>query len=312
MGLLCPGPIGDTVHTRPYALELLIRVPRPRSKRAICEARGHSRFRPDERAERLGAHRRKAVTNRRHLSLGSDEGCPVVSALACRIRQVTIRAFPAGAAYTADRAAALAGIPLSTLHYWARKEIWIPSVSSTTVKRWSYSDLLALRLINWLRRDKPDLKLPKTSMAKIRGALAAVERLGDRLREHSVKVWVDPKGGLVVKAEDEVFVPLRRGLAQALTHLEGLDLVEAWQGENGVVGPHLFEPRSTLRIIPGKLSGEPHVVDTRIPTTMLSSLRTRGLEVDAIIELYPRLTHQNVEEAIALEVQLDRNLRAAA
>ncbi len=236
----------------------------------------------------------------------------MVSALACRIRQVTIRAFPAGAAYTADRAAALAGIPLSTLHYWARKEIWIPSVSSTTVKRWSYSDLLALRLINWLRRDKPDLKLPKTSMAKIRGALAAVERLGDRLREHSVKVWVDPKGGLVVKAEDEVFVPLRRGLAQALTHLEGLDLVEAWQGENGVVGPHLFEPRSTLRIIPGKLSGEPHVVDTRIPTTMLSSLRTRGLEVDAIIELYPRLTHQNVEEAIALEVQLDRNLRAAA
>src|SRR5207245_660350 len=110
----------------------------------------------------------------------------------------------------------------------------------------------------------------------------------------------------------EVFVPLSRGLAQVLVHLEGLDLVQAWRGGNGVIGPHLFEPRPTLRIIPGKLSGEPHVVDTRIPTKMLASLRTRGLEIEAIIDLYPRLTRQNVEEAIALEVQLERNLRAAA
>jgi uncharacterized protein (DUF433 family) len=45
---------------------------------------------------------------------------------------------------------------------------------------------------------------------------------------------------------------------------------------------------------------------------MLSTLRTRGLEVPAIIELYPRLTQENVEEAIALEGQLERNLRAVA
>lgn len=225
---------------------------------------------------------------------------------------MTFKEFPAGAAYTADRAAALAGIPLSTLHYWSRSGIWVPSVSTIKVKRWSYSDLLALRLIDWLRRDKPDLKLPKTSMAKIRGALAVVERLGDKLRTHSVKVWVDPNGSLVIDAEGEVFVPLSRGLAQMLAHREGLDLVDVWQGSRGVVGPHLFEPGPTLRIIPGKLSGEPHVVDTRIPTKMLSSLRVRGLEVGAIIELYPRLTRQNVDEAIALEVQLERNLRAAA
>jgi uncharacterized protein (DUF433 family)/DNA-binding transcriptional MerR regulator len=225
---------------------------------------------------------------------------------------VTRNELPSGAAYTADRAAALAGVPLSTLHYWSRSGIWVPSVSSTRVKRWSYSDLLALRLIDWLRRDKPDLKLPKTSMAKIRSALAAVEKLGDRLRQHHVRVWVEPVGGLVVDVEGEVFVPLSRGLAQGLAHLEGLNLVEAWQGDRGVVGPHLFEPRATLRIIPGKLSGEPHVVDTRIPTKMLSTLRTRGLEVPAIIELYPRLTQENVEEAIALEGQLERNLRAVA
>jgi uncharacterized protein (DUF433 family) len=88
---------------------------------------------------------------------------------------------------------------------------------------------------------------------------------------------------------------------QLLAHGEGIPL-------NG------GDPRVGLpsRIIPGKLSGEPHVVDTRIPTKMLSTLRTRGLEVSAIIELYPRLTQENVEEAIALEVQLERNLRAVA
>jgi uncharacterized protein (DUF433 family) len=225
---------------------------------------------------------------------------------------VTIKEFPAGAAYTADRAAALAGVPLSTLHYWSRSGIWVPSVSSVRVKRWSYSDLLALRLIDWLRRDKADLRLPKTSMPKIRGALAAVEWLSDKLRADSVKVWVDPKGGLVIATEGEIFVPLGRGLAQMLAHLEGVDLVDVWEGGRGLVGPHLFEPGPTLRIIPGKLSGEPHVVDTRIPTKMLSSLRARGMELDSIIELYPRLTRENVEDAVALEAQLERNLGAAA
>jgi uncharacterized protein (DUF433 family) len=220
----------------------------------------------------------------------------------------------AGAAYPADRAAALAGVPLSTLHYWARTEIWIPSVSSSRIKRWSYSDLLALRLIDWLRREKPDLRLPRTSMAKIRSALAAVERLGDRLLDRRVSVWVDARGGLVVNVEGEVFVPLGKGLAQMLANLEGLDLVQAWQSMEGVgvVGPHLARPRPTLRIIPGKLSGEPHVVDTRIPTRTLSSLRKRGLDTDAIVDLFPRLTGQNVDEALALEVQLERNLRTAA
>ena len=231
---------------------------------------------------------------------------------ACTIQPVTAREMPTGAAYTADRAAALAGVPLSTLHYWARTEIWVPSVSSLRVRRWSYSDLLALRLIDWLRRDKPDLKLPKTSMSKIRGALAAVDELGDRLGDRSVKVKVDRTAGLVIDVDGEVFVPLRGGLGQGLAHLGGRDLVEAWPGMEGLVGPHLFEPRPTLRIIPGKLSGEPHVVYTRIPTRMLASLEHRGLAVDAIVELYPRLTRQNVDEAIALEVQLERNLRAAA
>lgn len=50
-------------------------------------------------------------------------------------------------AYTADRAAALSGVPKSTIHYWARKEVLVPSISPERVKLWSYTDLLGLRTI---------------------------------------------------------------------------------------------------------------------------------------------------------------------
>ena len=58
----------------------------------------------------------------------------------------------------------------------------------------------------------------------------------------------------------------------------GSDLVRADQGRLGAMpgvlrvvrpyrfSPDLLEPRPLLRIIPGKLHGEPHVLDTRIPS----------------------------------------------
>jgi MerR HTH family regulatory protein len=61
---------------------------------------------------------------------------------------------PARGAYTADRAAALSGVPKSTVHYWARREILVPSISPERVKLWSYPDLMGLRIIYWLRHEK--------------------------------------------------------------------------------------------------------------------------------------------------------------
>jgi len=43
-------------------------------------------------------------------------------------------------AYSAERAAALAGVPKSTIYYWARKGHLIPSVSRRPFL-WSYTDL---------------------------------------------------------------------------------------------------------------------------------------------------------------------------
>jgi uncharacterized protein (DUF433 family)/DNA-binding transcriptional MerR regulator len=219
---------------------------------------------------------------------------------------------PFAAAYPAARAASLAGVPLSTLHYWSRHGIWTPSVSTIRPKRWSYADLLALRLIDWLRTDKPSIHVPRTSMAKIRRALAVVEDLGEQLVEQTVTVSVDRRGGVVLRVREEVFVPLPRGLVQGLIDRAGIDLVEAFHGHGGIRGPNLTRPRPTLRIIPGKLSGEPHVVDTRIPTSAVAALAAAGLGPSEVVALYPDLTLDNVEEALDLEGQLERNLRPIA
>lgn len=57
-----------------------------------------------------------------------------------------------------------------------RKNIYVPSVSPEKEKRWSFSDLLAVRAIYWLRRDKPDLEIARTSMRQVRQALQEARR----------------------------------------------------------------------------------------------------------------------------------------
>lgn len=216
-----------------------------------------------------------------------------------------------GAAYPADRAAALAGVPRSTLYHWASTELIVPTVSSTKVKRWSYSDLLLLRLVEWLRKDKPSLELPRTSMQEIRRALDAVQDLGERIRQERLRVLVDRSGGLVFGADEQMYVPLGKKLMQGVLETE-VDLISAFSVAPDILGPDLAEPRPTLRIVPGKLSGEPHVADTRIPTKMLAALGERGFDASRIVELYPDLTLPEVADAIDLEEQLHRNLTRRA
>lgn len=53
--------------------------------------------------------------------------------------------------YQAPRAAALSGVPRSTVYDWAVKGIVVPSISPEREKLWSYADLMALRIVSWLR-----------------------------------------------------------------------------------------------------------------------------------------------------------------
>lgn len=217
---------------------------------------------------------------------------------------------PASAAYTTDRAASLAGVPSRTLYYWAKTELVLPSVSRHRVMRWSYADLLLIRLVDWLRQDKPDLRVAKTSMAKIRMTLDRAADLGERLLGRGVVVYVDQRGCLVLEMEEMLTIPLQQGSFQRLLDTK-VNLVEAFTVRPGLRGPDLIQPRPTLRIVPGKLSGEPHAEGTRIPTNMVAALASQEFDSDKIRELYPALTSENIAEALELEEQLEENLHAA-
>jgi uncharacterized protein (DUF433 family) len=214
-------------------------------------------------------------------------------------------------AYTADRAAALSGVPKSTIHWWARHDVLVPSVSASRVKLWSYADLMGLRVIYWLRQRKTTrlgVEIPRTSMPAVRRALKHLRDLELSLWEHDRPVLlVDTRGRLYVSHAKGVESPSRQVVGAPL-----LDLVAPFSTAEGTRGPDLATPRLDLRIVPGKLSGSPHVVHTRLETRALAALANDGFDVPAIQRLYPYVSAPQIEQALDLERQLSDNLTKRA
>src|SRR6478752_9207571 len=79
--------------------------------------------------------------------------------------------------YEAARAAALSGVPKTTVYWWARHGVVVPSVSPVREKLWSYSDLIALRIVSWLLHAKTaDVgDLPASPMPQVRQALKMLD-----------------------------------------------------------------------------------------------------------------------------------------
>jgi uncharacterized protein (DUF433 family) len=214
-------------------------------------------------------------------------------------------------AYIAERAAALSGVPKSTLHYWSRQGILIPSVSPERVKLWSYGDLMALRTIYWLRQTKKDpagREVPRTAMKAVRRALREIAALKLDWGEDGVPlVVVDRSGGIVIEHDGKA----QRPEGQSILDADMLDLLAPFASREGLRGPDLSVPRPRLRIVPGKLGGSPHVVHTRLESQALGTLADSGLEQAKIYRLYPDVDRAAIEDALALERQLAQNLRPA-
>ena len=225
---------------------------------------------------------------------------------------VTLTLMDALGAYTADRAAALSGVPKSTIHWWARNEILVPNVSATKVKLWSYADLMSLRVIYWLRQRKTTdrgVDLPRTSMPAVRRALKALRSLDLPLWQAGVPtLFLDGSGAIYLKRPKDDPETLEGQLA----HKDLLDLIAPFSTIEGTRGPDLVRPRPDLRIVPGKVSGSPHVVHTRLETRALAALTVDGFEIAGIHRLYPYVTAAQIEQALDLENQLAENLRRAA
>ena len=214
-------------------------------------------------------------------------------------------------AYTAERAAALSGVPKSTVHYWAYKEWLVPSVSRTRVKLWSYTDLMGLRAIYWLRHPKPTPdgeEIPPTPMSVVREVLGELDRI-------DLDPWEQERGFMVrVDRAGTVHVgPIDDSKPVGSQHpLENVNLIEPFESEGGIRGPDLVVPRPKLRILPGKLGGSPHLQRTRLETVALAAIARRGMPRGNVYRLYPRFDRAAIDQALDLEDQLTRNLEPVA
>jgi uncharacterized protein (DUF433 family) len=212
--------------------------------------------------------------------------------------------------YEAARASALSGVPLSTVYWWARQAIVVPSVSPTREKLWSYADLMALRIVSWLRHAKPN-EVPASPMPRVRQALGLLAEIGlnlwDPASAEMSPLLVDPRGVIYVRNGDTVL----EGSGQpALLPAEVLGLTAPFT-DAGMAGPDLVRPRPHLVIVPSKVSGEPHLEHSRITTLTLAALAARGYSVERIARMYDE-PEGVVAEALDLERQLSAVRPAAA
>jgi uncharacterized protein (DUF433 family) len=214
--------------------------------------------------------------------------------------------------YDAGRAAALSGVPKSTIYYWASHEVVVPSVSPVREMLWSYADLMALRVVSWLRHPKGDEQEPRpgSPMREVRRALAELDVQGldlwnqDELADRSPLV-VDRSGKIHIRTADDV-----RDLGgQSPLDPDWLDLLGPFD-QIGGNGPDLVAPRQHLRIVPARVAGEPHVVGSRLTTLSLAALADRGMTAERIAGMYD-VAPIVVDEAIDLERQL-AGIRTAA
>lgn len=220
-------------------------------------------------------------------------------------------AFAAAATgcYEAPRAAALSGVPVRTVYDWATKDVVVPSVSPVQEKLWSYADLMALRIVAWLRRPKFEDDdhvdtLKGSPMGQVKAALAMLD-------QHGLDLWardtgnasplvVDRFGRIHVRAGDR-FLDLR-GDESFPEAEDWLDLLGPFDVA-GHRGPDLLSPRPRLRIAPERVAGEPHVQNTRLTTRTLAGLSNRGFSTGRIVDMYS-VSREAVEEAVDFESSL--------
>lgn len=219
-------------------------------------------------------------------------------------------------AYPADRAAALSGVPLSTVHWWARNNVLVPSISAQRIKLWSFPDLMGLRIIYWLRQTKetPDgAAVPRTAMPAVRRALGQLAELDLRLwtEDTGPAVAVDRGGDVVILTDSDAEGPHRQRAIPASTE-DLLRVTAPFRSVEGARGPDLRVPRPRLRIVPGKLGGSPHVAHTRLESQAVGSLAANGLPPAKIYRLYPTVDKGAIDDALDFERQLARNLQPVA
>lgn len=236
----------------------------------------------------------------------ADEGDAVGTALTDEERAVLRHAlrFPRGR-YEARRAAQLSGIPERTVYDWAQEGVLVPDFHGACPMRWSYRDLVYLRLLARLRAHRMPREHAAERVRLVRALAAGGNDLDQvRLTDRTLLLPGEDHDRLT---GEQVLGDLAEltGHFDLLAPIADVDTEHLW-------GPNLVKPTDLTFISPSVLGGEPCIEGTRIPTAAVHALvKHRGMSSAQVVRLYPQLTEEGVDEAVGLEHKM-RERKAAA
>jgi uncharacterized protein (DUF433 family) len=212
--------------------------------------------------------------------------------------------FPRGR-YDARRAGQLSGIPERTVYDWAHQGVLVPDFHRATPTRWSYRDLVFLRLLARFRAHG----MPRDSAAGrvrlVRGLAAAGGDVDEvRITDRSLLLPGEDHDRLT---GEQVLGDLEELTARfdLLAPMPGAEAEHLW-------GPNLVKPTAMTFISPGVLGGEPCIEGMRIATASVHALvHDRGMSTAQVVVLYPQLTEDGVKESVDLERRMRERKTAA-
>lgn len=214
-------------------------------------------------------------------------------------RALVLRAlkYPRGR-YSAERAHQLSAVPARTLHDWATAGVLVPDWYNARPRGWSYRDVVYARVLAWLRSKHMDRTDAAERVQYLRGLLSSTD--------------IDP----AVRSDGTIFLIGGEAIdrftgQQAFDGLvDVLDVFELTEPIEGVSqadmwGPSLVRPSEHTYISPWIVGGEPCVESSRVPSATLHALQVeRGLDANAIHQLYEFLPVDAIQDALELEARL--------
>lgn len=212
--------------------------------------------------------------------------------------------------YSTGMTSVLTGATVAQLRNWrkdpggGRGPLLLPSARRNGRARYSFEDVVALRMFVVLRKD--------TSLQRIRRAVAHLRREhpSTHLSAHALRaapggrtiVWLTQDGDYL----DVVEHPGQAGFAVVMEHVFG-----EFRTDDGRVVPDLRTPARGLSLDPEVRGGYPVLEGTRLPFDEVAGLVRDGLGTAEILELYPSATAAGVEGARVLADLVERGMTAA-
>ncbi len=194
--------------------------------------------------------------------------------------------------YTREEAARIAKVPRSTVGYWAKTRLIVPSHKFGRWPLYSFQDLRDLVVCR-------KLKERSATVRAIRKALGYVRSVDDVWHLAEAGFGVTDDGDLIYQPRQEDGVAVRPDLyGQRVFWVplkEALDELGARPNTTQLV------PRKGVVIDPRIKGGAPVVRGTRIPTRLIAEIAADGTSVDSIIALYPILKPEDIRAALDYE-----------